>query len=83
MTTDYEAVKAGAKEAVSDWLKTAHGRDTVTVGVKAAVLDWFEMSTTGQAQIPWGTEQAVAAWLIDNKPAIVRAIAEAVTRRRP
>jgi hypothetical protein len=80
MPTDYEAVKAGAKEAVTEWLKTTEGREAITTGARAAVLDWFELSTTGQAQIPWGTERAVTAWLADNKPTIVRAVAEAVAR---
>ena len=78
--TDYEAVKAGAKEAVTEWLATNDGRDAVTTGVKAAVLDWFELSTTGQAQIPWATEQAVAAWLEGNQLAIVGAVAAGARR---
>lgn len=82
MSTDYEAVKAGAKEAVAEWLETHP--DRIEAGVRNAVLDWFELSTTGQAQIPWGTELAVTAWLADNKPTIVRAVAEAVAaRNRP
>ncbi|MFC8201337.1 hypothetical protein ACFUTV_38970 [Streptomyces sp. NPDC057298] len=83
MTTDYEAVKAGAKEAVTEWLDTPHGREVIEVGVKSALLDWFELSTTGQAQIPWATERAVTAWLADNKPTVVRAVAEASARRTP
>lgn len=78
MSTDYEAVKAGAKEAVSEWLETHP--DRIEAGARNAVLDWFELSTTGQAQIPWGTERAVTAWLDGNKPTIVRAVAEAVAR---
>lgn len=78
MTTDYEAIKAGAKEAVAEWLDTTYGQDVIAKGVKFAVLDWFELSTTGQAQIPWATERAVTAWLTDNKATIVRAVAEAI-----
>lgn len=82
MTSEYEAIKAGAQEAVTEWLATSDGRDAVTTGVKSAVLDWFELSTTGQAQIPWATEQAVTTWLANNQPAIVRAIAAAAARER-
>lgn len=78
MTTEYEAIKAGTAEAVLHWLETHP--DRVEAGVRAAVLDWFELSTTGQAQIPWGAERAVTAWLKDNKPALRRALAEAAVR---
>lgn len=70
MPTDYEAVKAGAKEAVTEWLETHP--DRVEAGARNAVLDWFELSTTGQAQIPWGTERAVTAWLDGNSREKVR-----------
>ncbi|MFI5684653.1 hypothetical protein [Streptomyces sp. NPDC051636] len=75
MTTEYEAIKAGAKEAVTEWLQTPSGRDAIEAGVKSAVLDWFELSATGQAQIPWATERAVTAWLDGNKGALAHAIA--------
>jgi hypothetical protein len=78
MTPEYEAIKAGVKEAVTEWLETPQGPEAIETGVKSAVLDWFELSMTGQAQIPWGTERAVTEWLKGNKPAIVRAVAEAV-----
>jgi hypothetical protein len=83
MPTDYEAVKAGAKEAVAEWLDTSAGREAVTTGMKHAVIDWFELSTTGQGQIPWGVERAVAAWLDSNKSTIVRAVAEAAATGTP
>lgn len=83
MTTDYEAVKAGAMEAVTEWLDTGVGREAVTAGVKSAVLDWIELTAQGSGAIDSGAERAVAAWIADNKPTIVRAVAEAVARRTP
>ncbi|WP_103543332.1 hypothetical protein [Streptomyces sp. SM1] len=80
--TDYEAIKAGAKEAVTEWLDTTHGQDAIANGVKFAVLGWFELSTTGQAQIPWATERAVTAWLAENRPALLRTLAETMANRR-
>lgn len=78
MTTDYEAVKAGAKEAVTEWLETHAGREAIAAAVKSAVLDWIELTAGGSCAIDSGAERAVTAWLKDNKPAVVRAVAEAV-----
>jgi hypothetical protein len=78
MTPDYEAIKAGAKEAVTEWLDTAVGRQTIADGARSAVLDWIELTGQGSCAIDSGAERAVAAWLKDHKPAIVRAVAGAV-----
>lgn len=77
MTTDYEAVKAGVKEAVTEWLETHAGREAIEAGTKSAVLDWIELTAQGSCAIDTGAERAVTAWLEGNKPAIVRAVAEA------
>lgn len=83
MPNEYDAIKAGAMEAVTEWLDTGVGREAVTDGVKSAVLDWFELTAQGSGAIDSGAERAVAAWIADNKPTIVRAVAEAVVRQRP
>jgi hypothetical protein len=75
--TEYEAIKAGAKEAVTEWLDTTSGRDAVTAGVRSAVLHWIELTAQGSCAIDSGAERAVTAWLKDNKPAILRAVGEA------
>lgn len=80
MTTESEAIKAGTKEAISEWLATDKGRDTVTAGVKSAVLDWIELTAQGSRAIDSGAERAVADWVKGNEPAFLRALAEAVVR---
>jgi hypothetical protein len=75
--TEYEAIKAGAKEAVTEWLDTTSGRDAVTAGVRSAVLHWIELTAQVSRAIDSGAERAVTAWLKDNKPAILRAVGEA------
>lgn len=81
MSTDCEAVKAGAKEAVTEWLETHP--DRIETGVKSAVLDWIELTGQGSCAIDSGAERAVTAWLAENRPALLQALAEAVANRRP
>lgn len=82
MTTDYEAVKAGAKEAVTEWLETSEGREAITAGARSAVLDWIELTGQGSCAIDSGAERAIAEWLKGNEPAFRRSVAQAVTSRR-
>lgn len=79
--TDYEAVKAGAKEAVTEWLDTTSGREAIAAGARSAVLDWIELTAQGSRAVDSGAERAVTAWLEGNKSAIVRAVTEGVARR--
>ncbi|MFI6662523.1 hypothetical protein ACIBL8_44260 [Streptomyces sp. NPDC050523] len=81
MPTDYEAVKAGAKEAVTEWLETSEGRDAITAGARTAVADWIELTSQGGAAVSWGAEQAVADWIKANDPALLRVLAQAATGR--
>lgn len=82
MSTDYEAIKAGAKEAVTEWLDTTHGQDAITSGVKFAVIDWIELTAQGSCAIDSGAERAVTAWLDENRPALLRALAGPAANRR-
>lgn len=80
MSTDYEAVKAGAKEAVTEWLETSEGREAITAGARSAVLDWIELTGQGSCAIDSGAERAIAEWVKGNEPAFLRALAEAVVK---
>lgn len=82
MTTDYEAVKAGAMEAVTEWLDTGVGREAVTAGVKSAVLDWIELTRQGEGAVSWGAGRAVADWIKADEPRFLRALTKAVADRR-
>lgn len=82
MPTEYEAIKAGAKEAITEWLETSTGRDALTAGVRSAVIDWIELTRPGERAVSWGTENAVTAWIKANEPALLRALAAAVAERR-
>lgn len=82
MPTDYEAVKAGAKEAVTEWLETEPGRDAITAGARSAVLDWIELTGQGSGAVSWGAGRAITDWVNGNEPAFLRAFAEAVANRR-
>lgn len=80
MPTDYEAIKAGAKEAVLHWLETHP--DRIEAGARSAVLDWIELTAQGSCAIDSGAERAIAEWAKGNEPAFLRALAEAVANRR-
>lgn len=80
MSTDYEAIKAGAREAVTAWLDTTHGQDAITSGVKFAVIDWIELTAQGSCAIDSGAERAIADWVKGNEPAFLKALAEAVVK---
>ena len=82
MSTNYEAVKAGTKEAVTEWLATAEGREAITAGVRSAVVDWIELTGEGNGAISWGASRAVTDWIKADEPAFRRTVAEAVTSRR-
>jgi hypothetical protein len=82
--TDYEAVKAGAKEAVTEWLDTPRGREAITAGARSAVVDWIELTRQGESAVSWGAESAVADWIKANGSALLRALTEAVAKgQRP
>lgn len=80
MSTDYEAIKAGAKEAVTEWLETREGRKAIADGARSAVVDWIELTRTGEGAVSWGAERAITEWVKGNEPAFLRALAEAVVR---
>lgn len=80
MPTDYEAIKAGAKEAVTEWLDTTKGREAITAGARSAVVDWIELTRTGEGAVSWGAERAITEWVKGNEPAFLAALAEAVVR---
>ncbi|MFF7763121.1 hypothetical protein [Streptomyces griseorubiginosus] len=80
MTTDYEAIKAGAKEAVAEWLETTEGREAITAGARAAVADWIELTALGSFAVSDGAKAAVNAWLTDNGGGLHRVLAEAVAQ---
>ncbi|WP_405671428.1 hypothetical protein [Streptomyces sp. NBC_01530] len=82
MTTDYEAVKAGAKEAVTEWLETTEGREAIAAGARSAVLDWIELTGEGTSAVSWGAERAVTDWIKADEPAFLRSLAEVVANRR-
>ena len=82
MPTDYEAIKAGAKEAITEWLETTEGREAITAGARSAVLDWIELTGEGSSAIGWGAGRAVADWIKADEPAFRRAVAENVADRR-
>jgi hypothetical protein len=73
MTTDYEAIKAGAKEAVTEWLDTEQGREAVTAGARSAVADWIDLTALGTFAVSDGAKAAVTAWLADNGHDLARA----------
>lgn len=77
MSTEYEAIKDGAKEAIAEWLETTAGREAVTAGARSAVVDWIELTSQGSAAVSWGTECAVTEWVKNNEPALLKALAEA------
>ncbi|MEU8752024.1 hypothetical protein AB0C88_16175 [Streptomyces chartreusis] len=79
MTTDYEAIKAGAKEAVAEWLETRP--DCIEAGVRTAVLDWIELTDQGSCAIDSGAERAIAEWVKAHESELLRAFAEAVVKR--
>lgn len=81
MTSEYEAIKAGAKEAVTEWLETTQGREAVTAGARSAVVDWIELTSQGSAAISWGTECAITEWVKNNEPALLKALTEAIAKR--
>ncbi|UXY28576.1 hypothetical protein [Streptomyces sp. HUAS TT20] len=80
MTTDYEAIKAGAKEAVAEWLETHP--DRIKAGVRTAVLDWIELTAQGSCAIDSGAERAIAEWVKAHEPELLRAFTEAMAKRR-
>ena len=82
MSTDYEAVKAGAKEAVTEWLATSEGREAITAGARSAVLDWIELTRQGEGAVSWGASRAVADWIKADEPVFRRAVAAAVAAGR-
>ncbi|MEH0637306.1 hypothetical protein QBA35_28945 [Streptomyces bottropensis] len=82
MPTDYEAVKAGAKDAVTEWLATSEGREAITAGARSAVLDWIELTGEGSGAVSWGAGRAVTDWIKADEPGFRRALAEAAANRR-
>lgn len=82
MPTDYEAVKAGVKEAVTEWLETSEGREAITAGARSAVVDWIELTRQGEGAVSWGAGRAVTDWIKADEPAFRRAVAKAVADRR-
>jgi len=80
MSTDYEAVKAGAKEAVTEWLETNPGREAIEAGVKSAVVDWIELTALGTFAVSDGAKAAVNTWLTDHGDGLRQVLAEAVVR---
>lgn len=82
MPTDYEAVKAGAKEAVTEWLETTAGREAIAAGARSAVLDWIELTGQGNGAISWGVTRAVTDWIKADESAFLRAVAEAIGASR-
>lgn len=82
MSADYEAVKAGAKEAVTEWLATSEGREAITAGARSAVLDWIELTGQGASAVSWGAGRAVTDWIKADEPAFLQSVAQAVTNRR-
>ncbi|WP_217553077.1 hypothetical protein [Streptomyces sp. GbtcB6] len=80
MSTDNEAIKAGTKEAITEWLETTAGRDAITAGARSAVVDWIELTSQGGAAISWGAERAITDWVKNHEPALLRALTEATAR---
>ncbi|MFC4466705.1 hypothetical protein ACFPH6_19595 [Streptomyces xiangluensis] len=77
MPTDYEAVKAGTKEAITEWLETTDGREAITAGARSAVVDWIELTALGTFAVSDGAKAALNAWLADNGEALAQTIAAA------
>jgi hypothetical protein len=80
--TEYEAIKAGAKEAVTEWLETTEGREAVAAGARSAVIDWIELTRQGEGAVSWGAGRAVSDWIKADEPRFLRALAKAVADRR-
>lgn len=78
--TDYEAVKAGAKEAITEWLETPEGHQAIAAGARSAVLNWIELTAEGAGAITCAAERAVTDWLKSNETAFLRALVEAVSK---
>lgn len=76
MSTEFEAIKAAAKEAITEWLETSEAREAITAGARSAVLDWIELTSQGGAAVSWGAEQAVATWIKTNDAALYRTVAK-------
>lgn len=77
MDSDYEAIKAGTKEAVAEWLETAQGREAITAGARAAIVDWIELTALGTFAVSDGAKAAVTAWLDGNEDVVAHAIERA------
>ncbi|MEU5892520.1 hypothetical protein ABZ835_37625 [Streptomyces sp. NPDC047461] len=77
MSSEYEAIKAGAKEAVTDWLETTEGREAIAAGARAAVVDWIELTALGTFAVSDGAKAAVTAWLDGNEAVVANAVREA------